>query len=1100
MRQPAAACVLLCVLPASVIWGQTTFGSITGTITDQTGSLIPRAKVIVKNEGTSVERQVETNESGVFNVPNLNVGLYLVRIEAQGFRGYEQPGLSLNANQVISVDAQLAVAAQTMEAVQVTGSASVIDTETGTLSYVKSSRDLEQLPLVARSAGDFGIYGFTYMNPGVSKVAGQSNPSVNGMRILDTAPSMDGIAVMAYLDGIGGGPVQLSLEGVEQVNIELAGTQAEFARSANFTVVSKSGTNQFHGGGFYDYNGNDLNARNFFSATVPFRVYHNFGASLGGPIRKNKTFFFTDYEGSREAATSVIAGNTPLLPWRNGDFSTGVSKAIIDPASGQPFPNNQIPTNRISSVSAAAQNYFFPLPDYGPPTLQSGNWRGQRPGQTGYTHFDHVDGRVDHNLSNRDLIFSRFSYRRLPVLGQDNILPPAGHYDEIRATRSAVFSWTHSFSPSLINEFRAGMTRMRDYTNPGLIGANIVQQVGIQGIGVGTPIHGQPAFNITGITTTDQSDSNKLNLNTNFEWTDNLSLNRGSHFLKFGFDAIRDQLSKVSLPDDVYGTYNFTGAYTGFGYADFLLGIPQTTSRTIPTPQSYLRGTLWSLYGQDQYKLSRKLTLNFGLRWELQGPYYDRYGNIYSFDRANGSVVVPDGGVGNINPFYPKNIPIITASQAGYPGPSLLNFNKRNFYPRFGFAYKPLNNDRLVIRGGYGIYGNMINGSAASGMTGGPFAGSAAFTNAITNGVPLFNFPNPFLSVGAGATQNVIGINPVLKTPYSQQFNLTVEKQVGEIGIRVAYIGTRSVNLIYAANINQPLPSTIPFTTNRRIYPIYNTVTWYDNGGTQQYNALQVSASKTYGKNLFFNTGWTWAKDLTDDQNNGSSFSGPSIQNAYDLRSERGNNVLTRPHRIYVNTIYTLPVGKSQRFLTNANRLVDSVLGGWSMSWVAELMSGQYFTPTFTGFDPSNTNNFGPASSSNFVARPDRIGSGVLSSGQSINNWFAASAFSVPGCPNSNPVCSNPASVGRFGDSGVNILRGPDAINFDFSAMKYFRINERMRVQFRMIATNIFNHPSFSNPAANISSPGTVGQITSTFQEQIGEGSRQVHFSLRIEF
>src|SRR5215470_11210146 len=305
----------LCLSIGLPLAGQTTFGSITGTVTDQSGAFIPAAAITITNEGTAEERHMVTGEAGVFNVPNLNVGSYRIRIEAQGFRSYQQAGIQLNANQVIGIDAQLTVAQAGTETVEVMGSAPVIDTETATLAYVKTSRDLLQLPLVARSTGDFGIYGFTYMNPGVSKVAGQSNPAVNGMRILDTAPSMDGIAVMAYLDGIGGGPVQPSLEGIEQVNIQLAGTQAEFARAANFTVVTKSGTNLFHGGAYYDYNGNKLNARDPFAVATPFRVYHDFGGSIGGPIRKNKVFFFADYEGSREIAGVVAAGNTPLVPW-----------------------------------------------------------------------------------------------------------------------------------------------------------------------------------------------------------------------------------------------------------------------------------------------------------------------------------------------------------------------------------------------------------------------------------------------------------------------------------------------------------------------------------------------------------------------------------------------------------------------------------------------------------------------------------------------------------------------------------------------------------------------------------------------------------------
>jgi hypothetical protein len=400
-----------------------------------------------------------------------------------------------------------------------------------------------------------------------------------------------------------------------------------------------------------------------------------------------------------------------------------------------------IPASRINRVSQKLQDYFYPLPNFGPPDLQSGNWRGQRFSQTqGYTRFDDFDIRVDHSFRQRDLIYARASYRRLPVLGYDNVLPPAGQYNESRGARSAVFSWTHNFSPSLLNEFRTGMTRMRDFTEPGLIGRDILQQVGLQGIGITTPLHAQPVITIPGITTTDQSDSNVLNLNTNFEWTDNLSVTRGGHFLKFGVDVIRDQLSNANLSDTIYGSYNFTGTYTGNGYTDFLLGIPQSASRTIPTPESYLRGTIWSFYAQDQFKVSRRLTLNYGVRWELQGPYYDKNRAQYSFDPRTGSVVVPDSSKSRLNPLHPKNIPIVTASQAGYPNGPLADFDKNNIYPRFGFAFKPFANDKTVLRGAYGMYGNTVYGSAAKSLTGGPFAGSESFTNSLTNGVPLFVF------------------------------------------------------------------------------------------------------------------------------------------------------------------------------------------------------------------------------------------------------------------------------------------------------------------------------------------------------------------------
>ena len=1079
------------VLLVQAAHGQTTFGSITGTVTDQSGAVVPNAKVTIVNENTGLERQVLSSQTGVFNVPDLNVGTYRVRVEAPGFRSYERTGLVLNANQVINVDASLGVAATSTEAV-VVGAGAVVDTETSTLSYVKTDRDLQQLPLVARTSGDFGFYGYTIFNPGVSKVAGQSNPAVNGMRILDTVPTIDGITVMAYLDGIGGGPVQPSLEGIEQVNIELANPQAEFARPGNFTVVTKSGTNGFHGGAFWDYNGNALNARSFFAAVTPFRVYHDFGASIGGPIRKNKTFFFADYEGSRESAKTVIVGNTPLVPWRSGDFNSN-PKQLTDPLTNSAFPGNRIPANRINLVSQKVQDFFFPAPNFGPPDLQSGNWRGQRFGQSGFTRFDNVDARVDHNFNERNVVYTRVSYRRLPVLGYENTLPPVGQRDQLRNTRSAVVSYTHSFSPTVLNEFRSGFTRMRNFFEPDLIGRDILKQVGIEGIGVGAPIHNVPAFNISGgVTSTDQPNSHSISLNTNFEYTDNLTWTHRAHFLKFGFDVVRDQLGGESFPNSIYGSYNFNGSITGLGYADFLLGIPQSTTRTVPTRSRYLRGTVWSLYAQDQYKVSRTLTVNYGLRWELQGPYRDKFGAIFSFDPRTGSVVVPDNGMNLINPLFPKNIPIVTASQAGYPGDALIAFDKKGLYPRVGFAWKPFGDDKTSLRGGYGIYGNTIYGSAGASRVGGPFAGSETFTNRITDGVPLFSFPKPFLDSGAPASQNISGINPHLRTPYSQQFNLTVERQIGQMALRIGYVGTRSSRLVYARNINEPAPSAIPFTSARRFYPLYNNLTWYDNGGVQQYNALQVSASKTYGRSLMFNTGWTWAKDITDTQNTGSGFSGPTIQDQFNRAAERADNVLTRTQRVYANLIYALPVGRGQPFAANLPKALEGAVGGWSFSWIFVKQSGQFFTPAFSGSDPSNTNNFG--------GRPDRIGSGQLASGQSIRLWFDPAAFKVPGCPDPDPVCKSPANIGRFGNTGLDILRGPGSTNFDFSAMKYFRISESKRVQLRLLMTNVFNHPNFATPALDISSPGTVGRITSTFAEQVGEDARQIHLSLRFEF
>ncbi len=499
------------------------------------------------------------------------------------------------------------------------------------------------------------------------------------------------------------------------------------------------------------------------------------------------------------------------------------------------------------------------------------------------------------------------------------------------------------------------------------------------------------------------------------------------------------------------------------------------------------------IYAQDQYKVNRSLTLNFGVRYELAKPYGSKHGTMYSFDPRTGSLVVPDKGVEKLNPLYPQNIDVITASAAGFPA-NLLETHHL-FYPRVGFAYKLFGGEKSVIRGGYGIYGNAIHTAlGAQGMTGGPFSGSATYNNAITNGAPLFSFPSPFLSSGSTSTQNVNGFNPSLKQPYTQQWNLTLEQQIATVGLRVAYLGTRSVHLLYRRNLNQPPAGIVPYSvsggsircTTRSSTPIAEA--------PSPTMHLRVAADKKYGNNLTFSTGWNLAKDLTDTLDAGSPWSGQVIQDQFDRNVERTNNSTTRPHRIFAYSLYTLPFGKGQRFLSNARRPVQHILGGWELGAIMVIQSGQYFTPSFSGFDPSNTQTFG--------GRPDRIGNGNLDSGRSISRWFDTSAFAIPGCPADRPVCTNPAAVGRFGNSAQNILTGPRLIGLDATLMKAFDLGERFRLNLRLNVANALNHPSFNLPNANISSVGTVGTITSQSRGALGgqTGPREVDLGLRLEF
>ena len=645
--------------------------------------------------------------------------------------------------------------------------------------------------------------------------------------------------------------------------------------------------------------------------------------------------------------------DTPLPQWRNGNFS-GQDFAVIDPTTGAAFPGNVIPQSRISDVSKKMQDTLFPLPNYGPPDLESGNYRQQFRGTTGFTRFNQFDVRGDYNFSERDTIFGRVSWRRMP-LDYTDLVPTIGQVTQKRYGHSAVVSWNHTFTPALINEFRTGITYHRNQYFLDVVGSDLIQQWGIKGVNT-TGIHIAPIVRIDPVTYVDYDDFDDAyfdNPSTTFQWIDNVSWTRGRHFIKFGVDVIRDRLNEKFITSLVYGGYNFPGVFSGFGYADFLMGIPETTELAVPTPPRYLRATTTGLFIQDQFKVNRKLTLNYGLRWEYQGPFSHTLGAIFSFNPNTGALVIPDSGVSQVNPYFPSNIPIEKASQAGYPTESLLASQKGYFQPRFGFAYKPFNSGTTVIRGGYGIFGNLIYRPMGRDMGGGPFSGSATFINEVNRGVPLFSFPEPFLTsaIGAAGTQNVQGKNPDTKVPYTQQWNFTVERQVGEIGLRASYVGARTVNLVYRRNLNQLPPSTTPFSALRRPYRQYNQVIWSDNGGNEFYNGLELGATKRQGKSLTFGAGWTWARDLTDTQDSGgggTSFGGQVIQNQYDRAAEKADNALVLKQRAFIYAIYQLPFGRGQRYLANSKGLVDGVLGGWQTSWNVNLQSGQYFTPSFS--------------------------------------------------------------------------------------------------------------------------------------------------------
>jgi len=529
--------------------------------------------------------------------------------------------------------------------------------------------------------------------------------------------------------------------------------------------------------------------------------------------------------------------------------------------------------------------------------------------------------------------------------------------------------------------------------------------------------------------------------------------------LKMGGEYKPQTNYNALIPTNSYGNFNFNGSFSGYGYADFLLGIPYTSTRLDPRTERTRRDNELGLFVQDAWKISNRLTLDLGLRWDRFGSPDYADGLMLNWDPASGNVIIPAGTQTSISPLYPSTIKMVT-------GDVRMNPSKVNFVPRIGAAYRVT--DKTVVRGGYGIF-NETMGRYAYLQGGGPFQISETYQNVVTNGTPLFTFPNPFpasLSLAGVPSQGVTGYPVDATNGKIHQYNLTLEQEVARTGFRLSYVGSHDYGMHYNISVNKPQPSLIPFTAARRPYPQYSGASYYRHDGKAKFNALTFAANRKVGQ-LTFDAHWT----LSSAYSNYTNLESPYAALSFSRFS------LTPRNRVVVNATWDIPVGKGRRYMSNGNAVVDGILGGWHLYWMGFLESGQFFSPSYSGSDPSNTNTSG--------GLPDRICNGNLPANQrTVNHWFNAACFAVP-------------PAGRLGNSGANVLEGPGFNNQNISIAKTFRIKERVRFTLTAAASDAFNHPNFTMPAADISSPGDVGMISGT---QWNLGSRQIEFRGRIDF
>jgi len=1071
---------------------QTTLGTVRGLVTDSTGAVVPEVKVAVRNVDTNISRQTSTEATGNYEVTQLIPGRYELTAERSGFKKVVVVNILLETSATVRVDVRMEVG-EVATTVNVEAAAPVIDTESANVAVLRNNEVIERMPINGRGQWDGYLRELAKLLPGVVETGG-SESAAGGRGGFQWSIGADGTSQRSVLFGNDIGQTGLGMDMTDEVRIQLANDKAEAGLPAGAYATSKSGTNQYHGSLFWYHSNSRLAARNTFSLDVPFQIRNNYGGSFGGPIRKNRTFFLTTYERFPLRNERVFNPNVPTVAFRRGDFSSLLPGTIIrDPLTGSPFPGNVIPSSQLSQTSLRVQDRFYPLPNFGPANSWQTNWRGTQPSSQYKTL---LESRFDHKLSKANSMFLRISWNRAGINAWDSNLPTMPIRWQDRRATTLTLSDTHIFSPTVINEFRFGIMREHNATDhPGLDGPALVKEFGLQGIAWNPKLDkGDPVFNFdnfqqVGLTNLFQDPRERIHqVVNNVTWT------KGKHVVKAGVEVRWNRGSNfpggTSFPVLQFGQFSFAGAFSRFDYADFLLGLPQTASRANAAPLIHSVSTDMALFVQDDWKITPKLTLNLGVRYDYNPPYHEIDDNFFNFDPTTGRVIVPsEAALGRVNPLFPSNlVPVVTAAQAGVPK-SLFYTDLNNLVPRLGFAYRPFTNLRTVIRGGFGIYIDDLTSSLWRLGTGGPFVSQETFTNTIANGVPAFRFPSAFpAGFGAIAVQSFNAIDPHLRNPYIQQWNLTLEREVRNMGIRVSYIGTYNRKLVWGQNVNQPIPGLQTFSNNLRRFPFLNNIVLRQNGGIQNYNSLHVVAERKLRRGVYYQFGWTWANSMTDDPSDGDG--GAQPLNSYARNLDYGRVAYNPRHRIVGTLQYELPFGPGRPLLANVNRVGRWLVSGWTVSTVLIAQTGQRFSPVFSGFDVSNTNTTGNQ-------RPDRIANGNLPvSDRNINRWFNSAAFVVPGDTNGDGRPD--VSVGRFGNSGPNILEGPGFLNLDAGLYKSFQISERFRAQLEGTFTNSLNHPNYGLPNTNLRS-GSVGIITSLYTSYAG-GPRSGQVGLRVVF
>jgi hypothetical protein len=1083
--------------------------SIHGTVTDESGGIVSGAKVTAINTDTGFQRGTVSSSQGAYVLVELPVGRYRVEAEAQGFKKYVQEGISLDVNQQATVAVHLAVGTATQE-IQVTSDAPMIESTSTNLGQTVGEREILDLPLNGRNFTQLGLLqtGVVPLTPGLLEAGGSARAgqayAVNGQRPESNNFLIDGADNFDTVDG--GLVMEPPIDAIAEFRILTHTANAEFGHSTGSTtnIITRSGTNQYHGTAWDFFRNNAMDAKSFFADSVEPLHRNQFGGVFGGPIKKDKTFVFLYYEGVRDTNGETTLATVPSNAERTGNFAdqcplnNGTFNAqglcidntsgqlspngqLINEFSGQPIPNNQLPF--INPISQALLSYY-PLANDGPFTYVGT--------QTLTSSTDQFGVRVDHYLTNRDTLNFRYSYGQL---SQVDPLPTGGAnvpgfpVGENQRNQNFVAQETHAFSPTLVGILRASYLRNKfllgtniNHTDPATLGfeyqPSLEQAIGPPFIQVGGYASiGDP---ITGPRNTYQN---------TYDFSGSLTWIKGRHQYKFGGGYQYDQIN-VLQGIATNGFFVFATFPVNNAFASFMFGQPVVFLQGGGNFYRALRGQSFNLYAQDTWKVSSRLTVNYGLRYEVPSPYTEihNYQNLWIPGRQ--SEVFPTAPAGLVYPGDP-----------GVPS-GLIPTERDAFAPRVGLAWDVRGDGKWLVTSAYGIFYDPYytgqGGPLQDPISAPPYLQTPQIS--VPNFGDPFNGQNPFNGSFA-QPMTLLVLNPNLRLPYAQDWNLNIERALGSDWLlEVGYIGTKGTKLPRFIEANPavyiPGESTQDNADQRRLYSgctvtgttpcTFSSVGEIAGISDSSYNALQVSLKRRFAHGFSMLVSYTLSKTLDDVSSfNITGSASQSVagendlaQNPFDVKAEWGRSMFDARHRFVTSYQWDLP------WFKHPDNWYGHVLGNWQVNGITTLMSN---TP-FTVYDSSNPSLQGsaPEISGFFSSRPNIVGdpnSGTCPGGIPVRTaacWFNTNAFAH-------------AATGQFGDVGRNTMDGPAFQQWDFSAIKTIPIRERMSVQFRAEMFNIFNNVNFELPNNDINSPG-FGQIVAA------QPGRIVQLALKFQF